>query len=85
MLPVIPADKANHFTYGAVIGAVATILAITLDLPYLFAYSVVGAAVMGVLKEVYDKVSKKGTPSIADAIVTALGGVPVSVIVGLLM
>ncbi len=82
-MPVIPADKANHFVYGAVVGAVVTVAAIILTLPYIPFYSIAAAAAIGVAKEVYDKVSKKGSPTAMDAVATALGGLPVSIILGI--
>jgi hypothetical protein len=84
MMPVIPADKANHFVYGAVVGFAVTALAIMLNLPYLLAYSIAASALIGVAKEVYDKVSKKGHASVADAVATALGGLPITIILGML-
>lgn len=68
-LPVLPADKANHFAYGAVlagIGALHSVLA--------------GAALCAVFaigKEVYDRVSGKGNPEVADALATLAGALPV--------
>jgi hypothetical protein len=84
MMPVIPADKANHAVYGLAVGAVVTVAAILVGLPYIPVYSVVAAAAIGVAKEVYDKVSGKGFASGMDAVATTLGGVPVSVILGIL-
>jgi hypothetical protein len=69
MIPVIPADKANHFVYGAALaglGALHSVLA--------------GAALCALFaigKEVYDRVTKRGNPEIADAVATLLGAVPV--------
>lgn len=68
-LPVIPADKANHFVYGAVlagIGALHSVLA-----------GAVLCAVFAIGKEVYDRVTKKGNPEVADALATLAGGLPV--------
>ena len=70
-LPVIPHDKANHFAYGAVlagIGALHSVLA--------------GAALCAVFaigKELYDRVSKRGTPDLNDALATLAGALPVLV------
>ena len=66
MLPQLPADKANHFAYGAALaslGAFHSVLA--------------GAAICAAFaagKEVYDRVSRNGTPDILDAATTMLGG-----------
>lgn len=68
MLPQLPQDKANHVLYGLagflgvglVFGAVA---------------GVIFAALIGAAKEVYDRVTKKGTPDVLDFVATAAGGV----------
>lgn len=70
-LPQLDHDKANHFVYGAVlagIGALHSVLA--------------GAALCAVFaigKEVYDRVSKRGTPDPNDALATLAGALPVLV------
>ncbi len=53
-------DKANHFVYGAVACVLGGMWA---------------CALVAVGKEVYDYVSKKGTPSVKDALFTIAGGV----------
>ncbi len=67
MLPTLPHDKANHLAYGAAIACAAVL-----------AHSVIAAgiavAVFAVGKEVYDRVSKKGTPEPLDAVATLAGG-----------
>lgn len=81
-LPQLPQDKANHHLYGelaALIGAVAGPLLATrfgfvLD-PR--AGAAVGAIAAGVIKEVWDKVTGKGDPSLGDFLATASGAVPV--------
>jgi len=66
-LPMLPADKANHLAYGSAIACVV-----------LVAHSVIAAAVavavFAIAKEVYDRVSKKGTPELMDAVATLAGG-----------
>lgn len=65
-LPVIEQDKANHFVYGAISAAVGAMYD-----------PLAGAALCFVLawgKEIYDRVSGKGTPDKLDAIWTMLGG-----------
>ena len=66
MLSEIPTDKALHFFSG---GMLAGLL-----MPFGFevAWAVVFTA--GVGKEVYDKVSGKGTPEFKDAFATIVGG-----------
>lgn len=87
-LPQLAQDKANHHIYGevaAAVGAVvlppiARLLGYELDRR---AAAAIAAAVIGVAKEVVDKVTGKGTPSFADFVATASGALPV--IAGLTM
>lgn len=65
-LPVIPADKANHAVYGA--------LAASLGGMHSVAIGAGLCAVLAIGKEVYDRVSRKGTPDIMDAVWTLAGG-----------
>jgi hypothetical protein len=65
--PMIPQDKANHFFYGAII-----YFAVNLVLGAYIALTIV--VLSGILKEVYDKVSKTGTPDVLDAVATIAGG-----------
>ena len=67
-LPQLPQDKANHFIYGAVI-----CLILSFAIPAFYAMLV--AVCVGIAKEIYDKVSQKGTPDLMDALVTALGAI----------
>ena len=65
-IPIIPADKANHLAYGAAlacIGAFHSVLA-----------GAVACALFGIGKEIYDRVSKRGTPDVLDAVATLIGG-----------
>jgi len=68
-LPSLPADKANHFVYGAALAGVGAL------------HSALAGAVLcwvfAIGKEVYDRVSKRGTPDRWDAVATAAGAVPV--------
>lgn len=67
-MPLIPQDKANHFIYG-----LAIFLAVGLAfgaIPGLAAAILIGAA-----KEIYDRVSGKGTPDVYDFVATVVGGV----------
>lgn len=72
-LPLIPVDKANHFIYGCLIYFIAQIWLVPV-----YALSVV--ILIGVLKELYDKISGKGTPDIMDSIWTILGAIPLFLI-----
>jgi hypothetical protein len=68
MLPQLPQDKANHFIYGL---AIFLVVGFAID-----AVAGVGAAALfGAVKEVYDRVSKKGCPEAMDFLATAAGGV----------
>lgn len=66
MLPMLPHDKANHVVYGAAAAAVGCL------------HSVEAGAIMclvlGVGKEIYDRVSRKGVPDAMDAVATIAGG-----------
>ena len=62
-----PKDKLLHFIAGALIGLLANAFVI-----YQFAILIVLLA--AVTKELYDYFSKKGTPEIADAFATFIGG-----------
>lgn len=69
-LPSISHDKANHFIYGSIIAAATS--------PFIgVPYTMVVVSVFAIGKEVIDKVSKKGTPSVADIVATVVGGVVV--------
>jgi hypothetical protein len=70
-LPPIPQDKANHFLYGTVVCAVVTLLT---RQPIAGLIAVVA---LGFAKEVYDLVSKRGTPDWRDVAWTAAGGLVV--------
>lgn len=67
-LPTLPADKANHFVYGAAIYVASLVI-----LPHLYALGVVVA--VGAAKEAYDKISGTGTAELLDFVATAAGGV----------
>lgn len=68
-MPILPADKANHFVYGSVLAGVGS-------LHSLLAGAALCAA-FAIGKEIYDRVSKRGNPEVADAIATLAGAVPV--------
>ena len=59
---MLDSDKANHFVYGALACVVGGMW---------------GCALVAVGKEVYDYVSKKGTPSVMDVVYTLAGGISV--------
>ncbi|OYW91411.1 MAG: hypothetical protein B7Z23_08210 [Pseudomonadales bacterium 32-61-5] len=69
-LPQLPQDKANHFVYGSLICLAALIAA-----PPLLALALAAAAGLG--KEIYDRLSRSGEPSIPDAVATIAGATSV--------
>lgn len=82
MLPVLPYDKAMHIAYGAALSIPGVLVAHHLSLP-LWAGALALPVLFGVGKEVYDRVSKRGTPDFMDAVATVAGALP-AVIVGAL-
>lgn len=69
-LPAMPADKANHFAYGAAAAAVGFVW------NPIVAFCLVMA--VGIGKELHDKLTGRGDPSTADAAFTLLGGLVVA-------
>lgn len=70
-LPMLRHDLANHFVVGSIlasIGACHSVLA-----------GLVLCASAAVLWEIYQRISKTGTPSALDALYTVAGSVPVLV------
>jgi len=63
---MLPLDKLLHFFSGGFLAA--------LLLPFGFEWAWLGVVVAGVGKEVYDKVSGRGTPEWKDAFATIVGG-----------
>ena len=75
-LPQLPQDKANHYIYGSAAAVVGAHVAMQLGIdPRLGAVGT--AAAFGFAKEAYDRLTKKGTPDLNDAIATAAGATPV--------
>lgn len=77
-IPLIPADKANHFVYGAIAALAASMLIGPLS-------GLAAALVAGIAKEVVDhlanrrsaSVQKPHSVSLADAVATFAGGLVV--------
>lgn len=66
-MTLIPTDKILHFLVGA---------GISLLIATLFSSPLLGffiSALAGILKEIYDKLSCKGTPDLKDALATSFG------------
>ena len=64
-LPQLPRDKANHFVYGFMIFILSSLV-----FTNLISLGIVMA--VAALKEIYDKVSKRGNPEILDFVATVL-------------
>lgn len=67
---LIPVDKANHFIAGTVIYS----LAVLIMNPFL---AILPVLITAGGKEMYDYLSKKGTPDVMDVLFTILGALPV--------
>lgn len=72
-------DKKLHFAVGALIAILVSLVSGNLW------FGLAASAVAGVGKEVYDRVSKEGTPEVMDAVWTVIGGVTGCALVGLAM
>lgn len=70
---MIPIDKQYHFIAGMLIYIIAQIF-----MPVIWAMLPVIA--IGTAKEVYDYVSKKGTPDINDLLYTIYGAMPILIL-----
>lgn len=68
-LPYIPGDRANHFAYGAMLAGLGSLHSVAIGAALCAAFAIG--------KELYDRVSKRGTPDLMDALWTVAGGVPV--------
>jgi hypothetical protein len=75
-LPQLPQDQANHYIYGSIAAVVGAYIAQAFGVDRWLG-AVAFAAALGFAKEAYDRLSKKGTPDLNDAIVTAAGALPV--------
>jgi hypothetical protein len=65
-LPSLPADKANHFVYGACAAALGGLHSVLAGLML--------CALLAIAKEVRDRVTRRGTPDLLDALATVAGG-----------
>lgn len=80
----LPADKLGHLVLGAVIAGV--VLSCCFGIAWLghpitdwqaIVLATCAVVVVGVLKEVFDFTSRRGTPEQADAYATMAGAIPV--------
>jgi hypothetical protein len=69
----MPIDKQYHFIAGMLIYIIASAF-----MPV--AWALIPVAVIGTLKEVWDYVSKKGTPDINDLLFTIYGAIPILIL-----
>ena len=72
-LPLIPQDKANHAIYGALVYFI-------LQFALSPVFALLGVAFFAATKEIYDFVSKSGTPESLDFLVTISGALPLFLI-----
>lgn len=89
-LPSLPADKANHVVYGAIIGAIAAIIAHKYLPVHVGEFSTLVVITAGLLKEAVDWISnqlaaKAGKPATHgvegwDFMATVCGGLLVNVL-----
>jgi hypothetical protein len=70
---LIPVDKANHFIAGTLTYCLAA-----LCMPP--AVAIIPVIVVAAGKEMYDAISKKGTPDVIDYLFTIAGAIPPLVI-----
>lgn len=66
-------DKALHFVGGFLIGLTVA--------PFFGISAMIPVALAGFGKELYDNISKKGTPELLDAVATIAGGAVAVIIV----
>jgi hypothetical protein len=76
MLPLLPADKANHALYGGVAAVLGALGAPLVGLrPHQGA--LVLCLALALAKEAYDRHTGRGNAELADVVATLAGGVPV--------
>lgn len=68
-LPPIAQDKANHAIYGALIFFVLQFVLSPV-------FALLGVAIVAATKEIYDFISKSGTPDVLDFLATIAGSLP---------
>lgn len=66
-LPQMPADKANHFAYGAAIAALGGLHSVLMGFALCLLFAVG--------KELRDRATRRGSPELLDAVATMAGGV----------
>ena len=70
---MIPIDKQNHFIAGTIIYTIASLFMPTF-------WAILPVILIGTVKEVYDYISKKGTPEINDLLYSIYGAIPLLII-----
>lgn len=71
----IPRDKWMHLCVSAMIAVVLKHSFLVLDVPYAVHMSFLATITIGVLKEVYDKTTGKGTPEFKDFVFDVIGAI----------
>ena len=66
---LIPVDKANHFIVGTIIYVLASFILSPL-------LAIIPVIIIGLAKEIYDYITKTGTPDMIDLLFTILGALP---------
>lgn len=69
-LPLIELDKANHFIYGNILALIFSLF-LSIEISLLAVFAVANG------KEIYDKVSGKGTLDIMDVVWTMFGAITI--------
>jgi hypothetical protein len=67
---MIPTDKINHFIAGTIIYLFSQFI-------FTMWVALIPVIVIGTAKEVYDYISKRGTPDINDLLFTIYGAMPI--------
>ena len=70
---MIPTDKINHFIAGTIIYLFSQFI-------FTMWVALIPVILIGTVKEVYDYISKKGTPEINDLLYTIYGAIPLLII-----
>lgn len=66
---LIPVDKANHFIVGTIIYVLASFILSPI-------FAIIPVVIVGLAKEIYDYITKTGTPDMIDLLFTILGALP---------
>jgi len=70
---MIPIDKQYHFIAGTIIYTISSLFMPTL-------WAIIPVIAIGTAKEIYDYISKKGTPELNDLLYTIYGAIPLMIL-----